>query len=106
MRLTEDQAAVEEFAAQRADQAFANRVHPRRLDSGAQDGGAGGLEDSIKGSREVRVAVADQEPGALEALTQVQVQVAGLLHGPVAGRWAVTPPRCIRRLSCSMNTRT
>src|SRR6266704_2277521 len=41
MRLAEDKHAVEDLAAQGADEALAGRVHPRRLDGGAQDGGAG-----------------------------------------------------------------
>jgi hypothetical protein len=46
--LAENQHAVQELAAQCADQALADRVHPRRLDRGAQDDGAGGLEDGIE----------------------------------------------------------
>jgi hypothetical protein len=40
VRLAEDQHAVEELAAQGADEAFAGRVHPRSLHRGAQDPGA------------------------------------------------------------------
>jgi hypothetical protein len=68
--LAEDQDPVEELAAQGADEALADRV------------GAGGLEDSVEGIGEVRSAVADQEPIALESL--VEGEVAGLLHGPLA----------------------
>src|SRR5208282_2105711 len=53
MRLTEDQHAVEEFAAQGAEEAFAGRVHPGSLDGGPQDPGAGGLEDGVEGLGEV-----------------------------------------------------
>jgi hypothetical protein len=60
VRLTEDQHVVEELAAQGADEALAGRVHARSLDGGAQDSGAGGLEDGLKGLGEVRSAVADQ----------------------------------------------
>jgi len=60
MSLAEDQHAVEELAAQGADEALADRVHARRPDSGAQDPSAGGLEDGVKGAGEVRSAVADQ----------------------------------------------
>jgi hypothetical protein len=55
---------------------------------------------------EVQSAVADQELDALEPLVEGEGQVAGLLHRPLAGGFAVTPPRCIRRVPCSMNTRT
>jgi len=40
MLLAEDQHAVEEFAAQGADEAFAGRVHTRSLDGAAQNRGA------------------------------------------------------------------
>ena len=43
--LAEDQDTVEDFAAQGADEAFAGCVRARRLDGGAHDRGAGGLED-------------------------------------------------------------
>jgi len=59
MRLAENQAAVENLAAQGADEAFADRVHPWRLHGGTQDRGAGGLEDSVEGAGEVRSTVAD-----------------------------------------------
>ena len=104
--LAEDQDTVEDFAAQGADEAFAGCVHARRLDGGAQDRGAGGLEDGVEGRSEVRSAVADQEPDVLEPLAETEGEVAGLLNGPLAGGMWVTPPRCIRRLPCSMKTRT
>ena len=40
--------AVEELAAQGADEAFAGRVHARSLDGGAQDPGTGGLEHGVE----------------------------------------------------------
>src|SRR5271165_4075507 len=68
MSLAGDQHAVQELAAQRADQAFADRVHARRLDSSAQDPGAAGLEDGVEGGGEVRSAVPDQELDVPEPL--------------------------------------
>ena len=53
MRLTEDQHAVEELAAQGTEEAFAGRVHPGSLDSGPQDPGPVGLEDGVEGLGEV-----------------------------------------------------
>ena len=67
--LAEDQHAVQKLAAQGADQAFADRVRPRRLDSGAQDPGASGLEHGVERGREVRAAVTDQEPVATRGRT-------------------------------------
>src|SRR5450755_1712026 len=71
--------------AQGTDQALADRVHPRGLHGGAQDCGAGGLEDGVEGRGEVRAAVADQEPEIREPVAEVQGEVAGLLYRPVAG---------------------
>ena len=59
--LAEDQHPVEEFSAQGADEALADRVHPRRLDSGTPNPGTGGLEYGVKGAGEVRPAVTNQE---------------------------------------------
>jgi len=61
MALPEDQHAVQELTAQGADEALADRVHPRRLDGRTHDPGAGGLEDGVERGGEVRSAVADQE---------------------------------------------
>ena len=104
--LAEDQDAVQELAAQGADQALADRVHARRLDSGTQDPGTGGLEHGVERGGEVRSAVTDQELDVLEPLAEGEGEVAGrwVVHWPVG--LAVTPPRCIRRVPCSMNTRT
>jgi len=85
MLLAEDQHAVQYLAAQGAGEAFADRVHPRRLDGTAQNPGAGGLEYSVERTCEVRSAVADQELNVLEPLVEAEGQVAGLLRGPLAG---------------------
>lgn len=78
--LAEDQHAVQEFGAQRADESLTGRVHARSLDGGLQDGGAGGLEDGVGPSCDVGAAAADQELEVLEPLVQIQGQVAGLLR--------------------------
>jgi len=49
MPLAEDQHAVEELSAQGTDKALAGRIHARRLNSGTQDPGPGGLEDGVEG---------------------------------------------------------
>ena len=59
--------------------------YPRRLDGGARDPGAGGLEDGVERGSEVRSAIADQELDVREPLVEGEGQVAGLLHGPLAG---------------------
>ena len=53
--LAEDQHVVQHLAAQGADEALADRVHPRRLDRAAQNPGPGGLEHGVEGASEVRV---------------------------------------------------
>jgi hypothetical protein len=83
--LAEDQDAVQKLTAQGPDQAFADRVHTRRPDSGAQDTGTGGLEHGVERGREVRPAVANQEPDVPEPLAEGEGEVAGLLHRPFAG---------------------
>jgi hypothetical protein len=81
--LAENQHAVEELAAQGADEPFAGRVHTRSLDRGAQDPGASDLEDGVERGGEVRSAVADQELNALEPFIEAEGEVAGLLQGPL-----------------------
>ena len=85
MALPEDQHAAQELTAQGADEALADRVHPRSLDGGAQDPGAGGLENGVERGSEVRSAIADQEPDAFEPLAEGEGEVAALLQPPVAG---------------------
>ena len=55
------------------------------------------LEDGVEGCGEVRFAVADQGLNVLEPLAEAEGEVAG---------FAVTPPRCIQRVPCPVNTRT
>jgi hypothetical protein len=50
MPLTDDQHAVEQLVAQGADEALAGSVHSGSIDGGAQDRGAGCLEDGIEGN--------------------------------------------------------
>ena len=84
MDLVQDQCPVENLTALGADQALADRVHPRRLHRATHDGGAGGLKDGVEGRGEIRAGVTDQEPEAPEPLAEVESQVAGLLHRPLA----------------------
>ena len=86
VRLIEDQRPVEDFAAQRADETLADRVHPRCPDGAEQNPGASGLKDGVERGCEVRAAVADQEPDLVEPLVQAEGEIPGLLHGPRAAR--------------------
>jgi hypothetical protein len=99
MRGAENQHPVQQFAAQRADESLAGRVHPRSLNSGAQDRDASGLEDRIERGREVRTAVADPEPEVLKPLIQIQGQIADLWGPrtrPLVLTWASMRPARIR----------
>ena len=86
MSLVDDQDAVEEFAADGADEAFGDRVGPRRAHRCPDDLDVDGGEDGVEGRGELGVAVADQEPEAPAGVVEVHGQVAGLLGQPRAGR--------------------
>ena len=62
--LVEDQDAVEELAAEGADEAFRDRVGARRLDRRPDDLDVDGGEHGVEASGELAVAVADEEPEA------------------------------------------
>jgi hypothetical protein len=85
MPLVDDQDAVEEFAANAADEAFGDRVGPRCPDRCLDDGDAGGGEDGVEGGGEFGVAVPEEEPEATAGVVKVHPQVAGLLGQPGAG---------------------
>jgi hypothetical protein len=70
---------------QRADEAFGDRVCPRRPDGCADDGDVGGGEDRVEGGAELDVPIADHVPELLGALAKVHQQVASLLGHPCAG---------------------
>ena len=86
MPLVDDQEAVEEFAADRPDEAFGGRIGPRcphrRLDDPDVDGG----EDGVEGGGEPAVSVSDEEPEAAVGVIEVHQQIAGELGEPGAGR--------------------
>ena len=83
--LVDDQGAVEEFAANAADEAFGDRVGPRRLHRRLDDGNIDGGEDGVERGGELGVAIADQEPEVAAGVVEVHEQVAGLLGEPGAG---------------------
>jgi hypothetical protein len=85
MPLVDDQGAVEEFAANAADEAFGDRVGPRRPHRCLDDPDVGGCEDGVERSAELGVAVPDQEPEAVAGVVEVHEQVAGQLRQPGAG---------------------
>ena len=54
--LVDDQGAVEEFAADAADEAFGDRVGPRRPDWRLDDANVGGGKDGVERRGECRTA--------------------------------------------------
>ncbi len=62
--LVDDQETVEEFAADRRDEALGNRVRPRCAHRCLDDPNVDGGEDGVEGSGELGVAVTYKEPEA------------------------------------------
>ena len=83
--LVDDQDAVEEFATNRADEAFGDRVGARCLHRRLDDFDVDGGEDGVEGGVELCVAVADEEPESSTGVLEVHEQVAGLLGEPGCG---------------------
>ena len=83
--LVDDQGAVEEFAADAADEAFGDRVGPRCPHRCLDDADVDGGEDGVERGGELGVAVADEEPEALVGVVEVHEQVPGLLGEPGSG---------------------
>jgi len=80
-----DQKVVEAFAAQRADEAFGDRIRAWCPDRAADDADVGAGEDRVEAGGELAVAVADQEPELVGLLAEVHERVAGLLGHLGAG---------------------
>jgi hypothetical protein len=82
----DDQGAVEEFAADAAaDEAFGDRVGPRRPYRWLDDADVGSGEDGVERGGELGVAVSDEVPEATAGGVEVHEQVAGLLGQPGTG---------------------
>ena len=90
---------------QSADQALADRVHPRRLHRDTHDGGAGGLKDGIEGAVKFQPLsrIRQRTSPNRSPRSRARLRVCWTVHALVG--CAVTPPRCIQRVPCSMNTR-
>jgi hypothetical protein len=80
-----NQEAVEEFAADRADEALGDRVGPRcphrRLDDPDVDGG----EDGVERGGELGIPIADEESEATPCVVEIYGEVARLSGQPGAG---------------------
>src|SRR4051794_26693081 len=80
-----NQDVVEAFPAERADEAFRDRVRPRCPGRGADDPYVGTGEDCVERGGELAVPVADQEPEPVGAVAEIHEQVASLLGHPDTG---------------------
>ena len=85
MAPVDDQEAVEEFAADRPDEALGDRVGSRCPHRCLDDLDVDGGEDGVEGGGELGVAVADEEQKAAVGVVEVHEQVAGLLGELGAG---------------------
>ena len=80
--LVPDQGPVQQFARAAADPAFHDRVHPWRLNSGADDPDPSGPEDGVGRGGKTGVPVMQGELHAHPCIFQVHQEVPGLLHYP------------------------
>jgi hypothetical protein len=83
--LVDDQEAVEEFAAEGADEAFGDGVGPRSSYRRLDDLDVGRGEHGVEGRGELGVAVADQELEATVGVIEIHAEVAGQLGQPGSG---------------------
>jgi hypothetical protein len=84
MPLLNDQDAVEEFAADAAEEALGDRVRSCCSDRCLDDADVDGAEDSVEGIGEFGVAVPNEEPEVAAGVVEVHAKVASLLGEPVA----------------------
>src|ERR671934_181472 len=78
----DDQQPVEALAADADHPALYVRVRVRRLHRSADDLDLLGRQEGVEGTRELRVAVVDQEPHLPVAVVELHQQVARLLQHP------------------------
>jgi hypothetical protein len=84
--LVDDEKAVEEFAADGADEAFRDGVCARCAHRRLEDLDVDSGEHGVEGGGELAVAVADEESEVPVGVVEVHEQVAGLLGEPGCGR--------------------
>jgi hypothetical protein len=84
--LIDDQEAVEEFAADGADEALGDCVGSRCAHRRLDDADLGGGEDGVESGGELAVAVAEEESEVPVGVVEVHEQVARQLGEPGSGR--------------------
>jgi hypothetical protein len=100
--LVDDQDAVEEFAADGADEAFGDGVGPRRPHGRLDDPDVDGGEDCVEAGGEFGVTIADEKPKPLAASSRSMVRLRACWVNHSLVGCAVTPRMCARRVACSM----
>src|SRR5258708_1256728 len=80
--LVPDQGPVQQLTPATADPAFHDRVHSWRLNSGADDPDASGLEDGVERGGEAGVPVIQDEFHARPCISQVPHEAPRLMHYP------------------------
>ena len=83
--LIDKEDAVEEFAADGADEAFGDGVGPRRPHRRLDDLDAAAGEDGVERGGELGVAIPDEEPVPPAGVVEVHGQVTGQLGQPRSG---------------------
>jgi len=100
--LVDDEDAVEELAADGADEALGDGIRSgcprRRSDDLYVDGG----EDGVEGGGELGVAVPDENPELAAGVVEVHGQLRASCVSHAAVGCAVTPRKCTWRVACSM----
>ena len=81
----EDEQVVQDLSTGGADEAFADRVRPRRSIGELQDFDTLGAEDLIEAGRELGVSIVEQVGGLDGAVLQHPGEVASLLDHPLPG---------------------
>jgi hypothetical protein len=102
----DDQDAVEEFAAEAADEAFGDRVGPRCPDRRSDDPDVDGGKHRVEGGGEPGVAVPDEESEAPTGVVKVHAGARACWVSQALVGWAVTPRMFTRRVACSITKKT
>lgn len=82
MSFVKDQGSVEEFSAQRADHAFADRVCPGRRGWAFEYADASVGQDGVGAGGELPAAISSHELEEVGTIAEVHEEMAGGLGGP------------------------
>ena len=85
MTLVDHEDAVEQFAADAADEPFGDPVGPGRTYRRLDYSNPGSGEDGVEGGSEFGVPIADEKPEPAACVIQIHREVAGQLGEPCPG---------------------